>query len=592
MILMPDRMERLRQAWADSWPAALQCWSRYIQLHEPVWCLDSACEKRESLAGSFAMIRLLDHSVVISLRQIVELGLERFSKEILAHEIGHHVYCPADLTDNARLLLRIRRGLPGKERFAPMISNLYSDLLINDRLQRGESLDMAGVYRSLKSDSKSGLWLLYMRIYELLWSLPPQSLAGGQYDQRLNQNAQLGARLIRSYARDWLGGAGRFACLCLPYAEDDDAEFQRKFQAWCDAIAAGDGACPDGLAEMDDDELDGIIHPAEDPDLSGINLDELPDVDGKGRVASQNSGVKTHKSYREPFEFAEILKAAGAKLSDREFAARYYRERAIPCLIPFPVKSLATATEPMPEGLDVWDIVDPVDQIDWLGTLLASPFVIPGVTTRERLVGHSPGSDPEKIPIDLYLGVDCSGSMRDPARTLSYPVLAGAIMILSALRAGARVKVVLSGEPGKSVSTDGFVRDPEVCLRTLTNYLGTGYAFGIHRLAETFGGQESRKRPVHILVISDSDMFRMLDEEGSGRVGWDVARQSLQACQGGGTYVLQLPGYLESQSPGYGKEYLERMRLDGWNVHLVNSLEELLAFARQFSRMTYHKDVR
>ena len=59
-------------------------------------------------------------------------------------------------------------------------------------------------------------------------------------------------------------------------------------------------------------------------------------------------------------------------------------------------------------------------------------------------------------------------------------------MVLSALRAGARVKVVLSGEPGQSVSTEGFVRDPEICLRTLTNYLGTGYAFGIHRLAETF----------------------------------------------------------------------------------------------------------
>ena len=27
----------------------------------------------------------------------------------------------------------------------------------------------------------------------------------------------LGARLIRSYARDWLDGSGKFAALCLPY---------------------------------------------------------------------------------------------------------------------------------------------------------------------------------------------------------------------------------------------------------------------------------------------------------------------------------------------------------------------------------------
>ena len=320
---MVNTLEKLRQVWASDWPAALQTWSRYVQLHEPVWCLDRKAEKRESLTGSFAMIRLLDHSVVISLRQVAKLKLQQFSKEILAHEIGHHVYCPADLTDNARLLVRIRRGLPGKESYAPMISNLYADLLINDRLQRSESLDMAGVYLSLESDSgaKSQFWLLYMRMYELLWSLPPQSLVQADYDQRLNQDAQLGARLIRSYAQEWLGGAGRFACLCLSYVEEDDAEFQKKFQAWCDAIAAGSGAFPDGLSELEDDELDGTIHPAEDPELSGINLDDLLG-DGSVRMPNRSSGARTMKNYREPFDYAEILKAAGVNLSDRELAAK------------------------------------------------------------------------------------------------------------------------------------------------------------------------------------------------------------------------------------------------------------------------------
>ena len=109
------------------------------------------------------MIRLFDHSVVISLRQVEELGLQDFAKEILAHEIGHHVYCPGDLTDNARLLARIRRGLPTKEHLAPMVSNLYSDLMINDWLQRSVALDISGVYRKLVHDGGSRLWTLYMR---------------------------------------------------------------------------------------------------------------------------------------------------------------------------------------------------------------------------------------------------------------------------------------------------------------------------------------------------------------------------------------------------------------------------------------------
>jgi hypothetical protein len=173
--------------------------------------------------------------------------------------------------------------------------------------------------------------------------------------------------------------------------------------------------------------------------------------------------------------------------------------------------------------------------------------------------------------------------MGDPAHRLSYPVLAGAIMVLSALRAGSRVKVVLSGEPGRTVSTDGFIRDQATLLLTLTNYLGTGYSFGIHRLAETFDTDKPAVRPVHIIVISDNDMFSMLDEKGSGRIGWDVASESLRRCGGGGTFVLQLPGRMRNAPP------VQRMQEDGWNVSLVDSMEELIAFARQFSRRNFQR---
>ncbi len=208
--------------------------------------------------------------------------------------------------------------------------------------------------------------------------------------------------------------------------------------------------------------------------------------DGAGRVRGKDSGVKSIKTGRSPFEYSEILKATGVELSLREITARYYKERALAHLIPFPTRISQQVSDPLPEGLEGWEISEPLEQIDWLGTLLGGSQVIPGITTRQRLYGDSPGTTPEKEPLDLYLGVDCSGSMRDPAHYVSYPILAGTIMVLSALRAGARVKVVLSGEPGNSISTDGFIRQEQELLRLMTNYLGTGYAFGIHRLEETF----------------------------------------------------------------------------------------------------------
>jgi hypothetical protein len=220
----------LQESWFRAWPEALAVWSPFVKLSDPIWCHSLEDEKAEGLTGSFAMIRLLDHRVVISLRQVEDLHLESYAKEILAHEIGHHVYCPADLADNARFMARLRRGLPTKEHLAPFIGNLYADLLINDRLQRSAGLSIAGVYRLLQDGKPSDrLWTLYMRTYELLWRMPSGSLAGLQPDARINTDAQLCTRLIRNYAKDWLDGAGRFAALYLPYLlEQDEAKKARK----------------------------------------------------------------------------------------------------------------------------------------------------------------------------------------------------------------------------------------------------------------------------------------------------------------------------------------------------------------------------
>jgi hypothetical protein len=191
------------------------------------------------------------------------------------------------------------------------------------------------------------------------------------------------------------------------------------------------------------------------------------------------------------------------------------------------------------------------------------------------------------LPVDLYLGIDCSGSMANPEQKLSYPVLAGAVVALSALRAGARVMACLSGEPGEFDQTDGFVRSEAEVLRLLTGYLGTGYAFGIGRLRESILDRPPPRRPVHLLVISDADLFSMLDETGddSGN-GWQVAEQAALKAGGGATAVLNLP-YRYNREEGSVMARLERI---GWQVHQVSSQEQMVGFARAFARATYHRD--
>ena len=150
--------------------------------------------------------------------------------------------------------------------------------------------------------------------------------------------------------------------------------------------------------------------------------------------------------------------------------------------------------------------------------------------------------------------------------------------------------MVLSGEPGKTISTAGFERDATTVLKTLTSYLGTGYSFGIHRLAETFAPTTKnsgriKPRPIHILIVSDNDMFSMLDSKSERQLGWDVALRALELAGAGGTFVLELPEMVRGSTwPQDTAGYLERIRALGWKVSVVSSMEDLIEFAGAFSR--------
>jgi hypothetical protein len=577
----------LRDNWMSRWPEALAVWSKFTRLGQPRWCVTLAEAKQAGLTESFAMIRLTDQAIIVNAPLVRRYRVEAYALEIMAHEIGHHVYCPANLTDNARMIARMRWALPTKEQLAGFVSNLYSDLLINDHLQRSANLGMADVYRALVGPSSNRMWTLYMRMYEILWSIEKNKLATGDMTPQLEGDAHLGARLVRSYAKDWLDGSGRFAALCLPYLLDDNGqEIQKLLRGWRDTEHAGQGGMPAGLTEMEDGEREGALHPSLDPELAGIDeqaeLDEqdsAADKAGQPKEATSPGGASGQ--HREPFQYGEILKSLGLNLSDHEIAVRYYKERAAPWLVRFPARVMPESTEPLPEGLEAWDIGSPLENADWMQSVLVSPRVVPGMTTVQRVWGTAEGTLPEKQPLDLDLYVDCSGSMPNPQTTVSYLTLAGAIIALSALRAGARVQATLWSGARQFETTDGFVRDEHAVLEILTGYLGGGTAFPIHVLRDTYQARKPGARPAHILVISDDGVTTMFDKDEKGNRGWDVARMALERARGGGTLVLNLWSDWDKNAD------LVRAHQDGWAISRVRTWEELVEFARWFSQIKY-----
>jgi hypothetical protein len=59
-----------------------------------------------------------------------------------------------------------------------------------------------------------------------------------------------------------------------------------------------------------------------------------------------------------------------------------------------------------------------------------------------------------------------------------------------------------------------------------------------------------------------------------------VARAAAANAGGGATYLLHMPA-------DWDPKQVQRMRADGWGVHCVQDWEDLVAFARAFSRANY-----
>ncbi len=555
----------IKGQWLGTWEEAVKLWSPFVKLRIPVFCETEKDEKREGLTGSFAMIRLTDFSVVVSLRQIEEIGLRDYALEILAHEAGHHVYAPGDLADSARVIARIQKAIHGYEYKAPMIANIYEDLLINDRLFRVNSLRMDKVYMAVKSDVTDKFWNFYMRTYEILWALPRKTLTASDVDEETEGDAILASRVVRSFSREWIRGAGEFAAICYRYLLESK-DRPESLDSWMDAVDPGDGTTvPAGIAELGEDE----VNESEDGSAGRrFSPDGTPD----------QPQTKPGKSYREPFEYGQILRAIGINLSDAELAARYYTERAIPHLIPFPTVRQPESTEPNPEGVTEWDISSPFENLSMFDSLLRSPVLIPGYTTVERISGTSPGGEPAREPIDLDIYIDSSGSMPDPTVCTSYLTLAGTIISLSALRAGSKVQATLWSDTDQFITTNGFVRDKNEIMKILTGFFGGGTAFPIHMLRKTYieGKPASRKR--HILVISDDGVTTMFDSDEKGNSGLEIAKASLKKCGGGGTFALNIYSM---------DEQLNIAASMGWNIYPVTDWNGLINFSREFVKKHY-----
>ena len=163
---------------------------------------------------------------------------------------------------------------------AGLVGNLYTDLLLNDRLQRSGTADIAAVFVALRGSGESELWSLYLRSYEWLWLLAPGTL-GAPPPPAIDADAELVARVVRTFRSDWLEGAASFTLLVAPYLPALPKD-RAGVGPWMDTAATSIGdRVPDGLTEDDFDPAT-VPHPAVDGRLTGRVLGDI--VDGFAKM--------------------------------------------------------------------------------------------------------------------------------------------------------------------------------------------------------------------------------------------------------------------------------------------------------------------
>lgn len=562
----------LARRWQAAWPEALAAWGRPTRMHPPRLHVTAQGEP------SFAWFSTTDVEVEIDLVDVARRGLADHAVAVLAHEVGHHVLAPGDLLTSARIAARVQAGLVDRDAMVGPVANLWCDLLINDRLQRRAQVDMVGVWRRLgRADGADPVMQLVLRACEVLWGVPRGTLAVPP-EQAVEDLALLAARLVRAYARDPVGGAAGFATLLRTGLPDDalGPAHETALRAATCGQHEGD-AVPAGLA-TDPSLTAPVVHPALDPRVVGaVPAPPTSSADAPGQTLS-------------PGDLRVVLAALGSSLGPRAVAAAWYREQARAHLVPFPRRRLPASSDELMGGLEPWDVGDDLADVDWIGTVAASPVVVPGVTTVRRARHVDPARDRVRQPLDLDLYLDSSGSMPDPAARRAPIALAGAVLALSALRAGARVQATTWSGPGQVAGTGGFTRDADRVLDAIVAHFGGSTSFPVALLVRTHlgdeqpGGRPVATRATHVAVISDDGVVSILPRGGSGAGAWagSPAQEAVAAAGGGATFVLQgTPSSVESLRP----------RFPGVAVHAVQSEDDLVAFARAFARRLWHEEM-
>ncbi len=486
-------LAELERAVDEAWPRAQARWSSFLSLRKPRLCVD------EPGPPSVAWIDLATRQIGLDAKAIDDKRLASSVEALLSHEIGHHVRYPGSLGVQARLRLLERTLLPIE---GYSVVNLFTDLMINERLGHDLQEELCQVYRAFTSravdtepeEGKRGwgadpAFAFYLAIYEELWRRLPGELMGRAREGF--EEAHPGYRADAHVLSQDLFRMGPNLYTQFLYFVSIVSRYVKPLVG--EKPEGRDPIACRGGEPTPEDWADALMPSAAEREAVARALRE-------GWISKELGDRLTS----EPLERRiGALPGQGTDDAERvpEIMAAYYRREAERYLLkPPPVRQLGEAV--VPTTLEDWELGDAPHAIDWLATLVTRGAELGKVAplVRERIADYEGHEVPLWQPrTEIYL--DVSGSMPDPRMTLNAMTLAAQILTVGTLRAGGWARALLYSSDFVRYWT--YCRSEVEISRFLMHYIGGGTSFPFGVLAESLD-EEAGRQPIRV-VISDRD---------------------------------------------------------------------------------------
>lgn len=464
----------------EAWRNALAAWSTPTV---PRVIAPRNKEEREALGeigkvlgGEFAFMKYPEFQTYVNLERIVAQfpdDQQRATRAIAKHEIGHR-FCPYDTITSIILNHSIAKALERKElpydpkTASKNVLNLFADMCLNTRLSRSGDEDIPWLYEGVSRDKKDKrMWRVYGHSMELAWGKELLPKGTQLKDDEKKAAAEL-ADLFRGdffNRSNWRGNASRYAEVIAPFLESEEGDGDSGIDS------SPSGNIPKNLDEKTAQELAKRI--------AEIGSNGLPkNAAGMKEFQEIMAGFGVGDPKKASIQFYEML----ARSYDVTFATRPFGR---PRTSPFqPVR---------------WTPDQPVERLDVDYSVQGTGMILPGIGTygwnsRNR---QRHGGVEEVVP-DLDIYVDSSGSMPDPCKSISLPVLAGFVAAKKANRKGAKVRATNFSDSSKGqVVTADFTSD----LRSVYDVLVTHYNGGTVFPKDTLlAGAD----PKQVVIITDA----------------------------------------------------------------------------------------